>query len=69
MKTNIKNELVLASFLIKSSLDFESVPLSTMLIKNAIYPAVRTMDRYLPALMRVIYGGQSAEEAIAEIEE
>lgn len=53
----------------KSSLDFENVPLSATLIKNAIYPAVRTIDRYLPSLMRVIYGGQSPEKAISDVEE
>lgn len=53
----------------KSSLDFEDAMLTPELIKGAIYPAVRTMDRYLPGLMRVIYGGQSALEAILEIEQ
>ena len=52
----------------KSSLDFEHVVLSPDLIKNAIYPAVQTMDRYLPGLMGVIYGGESPAEAIAKIE-
>lgn len=52
----------------KSSLDFEKVELTSQSIRNAIYPAVSTMDRYLPGLMSVMYGGKSAEEAIAEIE-
>jgi hypothetical protein len=52
----------------KSSLDFEQEVLTPQLIKNAIYPAVQTMDRYLPGLMRVIYGDQPPIEAIAEIE-
>jgi len=52
----------------KSSLDFEGEPLTPALIKNAIYPAVHTMDRYLPGLMSVIYGGGSPAEAIADIE-
>jgi hypothetical protein len=52
----------------KSSLDFEGVTLTPALIKHAIYPAVTTMDRYLPGLMAVIYGGQSPAEAIAEVE-
>lgn len=52
----------------KSSLDFEKATLTHELIKNAIYPAVKTMDRYLPGLMSVLYGGKLAEEAIAEIE-
>ena len=53
----------------KSSLDFEGVELTTGLIRNAIYPAVQTMDRYLPGLLSVIFGGKSAEEAILAIEE
>jgi hypothetical protein len=52
----------------KSSLDFEGETLTPQLIKLAIYPAVQTLDRYLPGLMAVIYGGKSAAEAVAEIE-
>lgn len=52
----------------KSSLDFEGATLSPALIKNAIYPAVQTMDRYLPGMMMVVYGGQSAEVAISQVE-
>jgi hypothetical protein len=52
----------------KSSLDFEDVALTPELIRNVIYPAVQTMDRYLPGLMEVIYGNRSPAEAIAEIE-
>jgi hypothetical protein len=53
----------------KSSLDFEDVTLLPELVRNAIYPAVRTMDDYLPGLLEIIYGGKEPEEAIAEIEE
>ncbi len=52
----------------KSSLDFEDEDLSPALIKNAIYPAVRTMDFYLPGIMQVLYGDVAAAEAIAGIE-
>lgn len=52
----------------KSSLDFESETLSPTLIKNAIYPAVHTMDFYLPGLLAVMYGNKTPEEAISEIE-
>ena len=52
----------------KSSLDFEDAALTPALIKNAIYPAVRTMDEYTPGIMGVVYGGKSAAEAITEIE-
>lgn len=53
----------------KSSLDFEDETLTPQLIKLAIYPAVQTLDRYLPGLMAVAYGGKSAAEAVAAIEE
>ncbi len=52
----------------KSSLDFEGDSLTPALIKNAIYPAVHTMDRYLPGLMSVIYGDRSPAEAIVDVE-
>jgi hypothetical protein len=52
----------------KSSLDFEGETLTPQLIKMAIYPAVQTMDHYVPGLMAVIYGGKSPEEAVAEVE-
>lgn len=52
----------------KSSLSFEGQELSVDLISNAMYPAVQTMDRYLPGLLRVSYGGATPLEAIQEIE-
>ncbi len=52
----------------KSSLDFNGETLMDGLIRNAIYPAVQTMDHYLVGLMRVIYGGLTPLEAIEEVE-
>ena len=52
----------------KSSVDFEESILDTNLIKNIIYPAVHTMDYYLPGLLSVMYGNQSPVQAIADIE-
>ncbi len=52
----------------KSSLDFEGATLTFNLIRNAIYPAVMTLDRYLPGLMAVTFGGKPPVQAIAEIE-
>lgn len=49
----------------KSALDFEGAELVPALIRAAIYPAVRNMDRFLPGLMKVIYGGAGPEEALA----
>jgi len=53
----------------KSSLDFEGHELTPGLVHNAIYPAVTTMDRYFPSLMKVAFGGASAAEAVAEVEQ
>ena len=52
----------------KSSLDFEGAELTPSLIRNTIYPAVQTLDRYLPGLMKVMYGAATSQDAIAEIE-
>lgn len=52
----------------KSSLDFEDVELSYPLIKRAIYPAVQTMDRYLPGIFTVIASDTPPAEVIDEIE-
>jgi hypothetical protein len=52
----------------KSGLDFEGETLTPQLIRNTIYPAVMTMDRYLPGLLSVMYGGRTPFEAIEEIE-
>lgn len=53
----------------KSSVDFEGISLSPVLIRNTMYPAVQTMDRYLPGILSVVYGGRTPEEAIAAVEE
>jgi hypothetical protein len=52
----------------KASIDFEDVPLTHALIKNMIYPAVQTADRYHRAIMRVGFEGIDAAEAITEVE-
>lgn len=52
----------------KSSVDFEGQELTSDLIRNAIYPAVHTMDRYLTGLLRVSFGGATPHEAIEEVE-
>ena len=52
----------------KTSFDFEGATLTPELIKQAIYPAVLTIDRYMPGLMGVAHGGRDPAEAIAEIE-
>jgi len=52
----------------KTSFDVEGVDLAEKLVRNLVYANVLTMDRYFPGLMRVLYGGASAEEAVREIE-
>ena len=52
----------------KSSFDFDGEHLTPTLIKNAMYPAVHTMDLYLPGLLGVMYGNKTPAEAIRDIE-
>ncbi len=52
----------------KSSLDFEGTELVPTLIRSAIYPAVQTMDDYLPGIFSVLFGGIPPKEAIEAIE-
>ncbi len=52
----------------KTSLDVENDRLSHALTKGAVYANVSIMDKYLPGIMSVIYGGASPTEAIAQIE-
>jgi hypothetical protein len=53
----------------KTSIDFEGDQLSTALVRQLLYANVLTMDRYLPAIMRVIHADVSPAEAIAKVEE
>ncbi len=52
----------------KSSVDFQDVPLEPYLIRNTIYPTVQLLDRYLPGLLKVVFGGKTPIEAVQEIE-
>jgi hypothetical protein len=52
----------------KNSLDFEGEPLTNNLIRHIIYPAVQTMNNYLPGVMKVAFGALTPVEAIQEIE-
>lgn len=42
--------------------------LSPILIRNTVYPAVQTMDHYLPATFMGIYNSCTPEEAVEAIE-
>jgi hypothetical protein len=52
----------------KTSADVEGIELPTLFLRNLIYANVLTFDRYVPGLMKVIYGEESAEEAVASVE-
>jgi hypothetical protein len=52
----------------KTSVDVEGVTATRQLIQNLVAPNVITMDRYLPGLLSVAFGGKHPAEAIAEIE-
>ncbi|NDJ53950.1 MAG: TIR domain-containing protein [Chloroflexi bacterium] len=52
----------------KTSIDFEGETLTDNLIMRVVYPGCQTMDRYLPAMMKVIFGGVSPLDAVMEVE-
>ncbi len=52
----------------KTSADVEGTEIPATFLKNLIYANVIMMDRYLPGIMMVIYGGVSPEEAVAHVE-
>lgn len=52
----------------KTSIDVEGDQLSSPLIKQMVYINVLMMDRYLPGIMSVAYGGGDPARAIAAIE-
>ena len=53
----------------KTCIDFGDETLTRGYIKNAVYPALKTMERYVPGFLSVVYGGQTPEEALAVLEE
>ncbi len=52
----------------KTSLDVEGDRLAAELVRNMVYAAVMTMDRYQPGIMLVVYGNVAPNEAIDRIE-
>lgn len=52
----------------RTSVDVEGDRLNAVLIKNVVYANVVMMDRYLPGILSVIFGGMSPEKAIQMIE-
>lgn len=53
----------------KSSLDFEGVGLTPIMIRNVIYPAAQTLDRYFPGLIAVISGARTPKAAVDLVEQ
>lgn len=52
----------------KTSLDIEGADLAPALLQPITFVNVSTMDRYLPGVMSVVYGGQAPAAAITQIE-
>lgn len=52
----------------KTSIDVEDDELTSPLVHHLVYANVLMMDKYLPGLMAVIYGGKSPLDAVTEIE-
>jgi len=52
----------------KTSLGVEGEQLTLALVQQMVYANVLMMDRYLPGILRVVYGDAPPAEAIAEIE-
>jgi hypothetical protein len=52
----------------KTSIDVSGDRITFTLLRQLIYTNVLTMDQYLPAIMAVIYGNATPEQAIAQIE-
>jgi hypothetical protein len=52
----------------KTSIDIEGGELSPNLIRNMVAPNVTMMDRYLPGVLAVAFGGVTPKAAIASIE-
>lgn len=52
----------------KTSVDVEGIDLAEPLVRHLIYANVLTMDKYLPGLLRVLYGELTPLEALTEVE-
>ena len=52
----------------KTSIDVEGDRLTTPLVKRLVYSNLSLMDDYFLGIMKVIFGGMSPEDVIAELE-
>lgn len=53
----------------KTSLDFEGTDLDAGLVRGLVYPAVHTLDAYLPGVLAVAHGEKTPLEAVRMIED
>ena len=53
----------------KTSIDVEGSELNAPLIKQMVYANVFMMDRYLPGIIKVVFGDGDPQEALREIED
>lgn len=52
----------------KTSIDVEGGQLTPQMVRTMVYTNVLMMDKYLPGIMNVIYGGVSPADAVAQVE-
>jgi len=52
----------------KTSIDVEGDRLTPALVKRLVQPNLTTMDRYLPGLLRVVFGATTPAQEISAIE-
>jgi len=53
----------------KTSIDVEGDRLTTALVRNVVFLNLQMMDRTLPAIMGVMYGGISIDVALRQVED
>jgi hypothetical protein len=53
----------------KVSIDVDNDRLTPALVENMVYSSVFSMEKYFPAMMAVLYGDASPQDAIAKVEE
>lgn len=52
---------------LRMGLPISKGPLSQTMIRDIVFSSNAIMDRYLPGLMRVVFGGATAEEALQQL--